>query len=271
MSELPELKIIRRSIARHATYKKIVGFSVFKLKLKGGSLKDLNKKVLKSSFKEADLWGKSIVLRLMSGYYVWVNMQTTGFFVYQNKRQLEKLKYIRAEFNFANGSRLLFIDPRGHSYFKLLNDKQLKQSFLKVGVDPLGKKFNYQALLDLIRGRRTSVKNFLTNDRVFLGIGSIYADEICFAARIRPDKSVKLLKKNEIRRLYSSIGIILKKSIEYGGLTKYLLINPGKLRFDRFLRIYNRAGEKCYRCGSKRIIKKKIGGVNSFYCSGCQN
>ena len=38
-------------------------------------------------------------------------------------------------------------------------------------------------------GRRAPLKALLTDQRIVAGIGSIYADEICFRARLRPDRA----------------------------------------------------------------------------------
>jgi formamidopyrimidine-DNA glycosylase len=139
-----------------------------------------------------------------------------------------------------------------------------------LGIDPLGKSFNYSVFLKLLKNRSTSIKNFLTNDDVLFGIGKVYADEICFEARINPNRGMKTLKKSEINRIYTATKKMLKKSMEYDGLSIYLPVSYKKLRFDRFLKVYEREGEKCKRCNGT-IKKEKIVKPTYFFCPLCQN
>lgn len=270
MPELPELKIMCRQIANNAIGKKIVDLKIYKLKLRSVTQKELKSKIIGSSLKTMNCLGKTIVMKFSSSYYLQINLQSTGFFVYKSKKDSLSEKYTRAEFILSNGSRILFIDPRGYSYFKLMNHSQLKRELVHLGIDPLSKKFNYSIFLTFFRNRTTSIKNFLINKKIIFGIGTVYGDEICFEARVRPDRPVNTLKTSEIKRIFKAITKILKKSMEYDGLTLYLPVSNRTIRFDRFLKVYKRDGKSCRRC--KGIVKKeKIGKTNSFYCPLCQS
>ena len=109
------------------------------------------------------------------------------------------------------------------------------------------------------------------NKKVFLGIGNVYSDEICFKARVNPTRGIKTIRQAEKKRLFKSIKKILKRSMEYDGLSFYLPVSNKKLRFDRFLQVYNREGENCQYCRSGVIKKDKLSSRNYFYCPLCQN
>jgi formamidopyrimidine-DNA glycosylase len=269
MSELPEIKVMRRQIINNIISKKIVDFKVDDFDLRNGQLSTFKKKLTSSRIKDIYVFGKSLVFKLSSSYYILVNMQSTGFFHYI-KKDLD-VEYIRSEIIFSDKSKLLFIDQRGYSYFQLLNQKQFNKQLLVLGVDPLSKTFDYGRFLDLLRRRTTGIKNLLVNQKAILGIGNIYGDEISFDARIRPDRGIKTLKTAEIKRLYKSMGKILKKSLEYDGLSRYLPMSKKKIRFDRFLRVYGREGNNCWRCKSGKIVKQKTGNSYSYFCPLCQN
>jgi len=273
MSELPEIKIMRRQIARSVLGKKISGFNIGKLKLKDSSLGEFKKKIVASYIKKMYPIGELFILKLVSGYYIAVNMQSTGYFVYvpPSKQKDYNPKHIRAEFIFTGGVKLFFIDTRGFSYFKLFNQKQFNQAGLKFAIDPMSEKFTWSVFSKMLSRRTTGVRNFLINDDVFLGIGNVYADEICFQARIHPGKSIKILRSSERRRIFTAIGKILRKSMGYDGLALYLPESHKKLRFDHFLRVYNKEGEKCYRCKTGRIVREKVGASWAHYCPMCQN
>jgi len=269
--ELPEIKNMRRQIANNIISKKIVDFRLSNLKLHGGNIDDFKNKIINSRIKEITVLGEEIVFNLDSSFWLLANMQSTGFFVYVPVNNTEEFKYIRSEFIFADDSKLLFIDSRGYSYFKLLGDKEFSKEVLSIGVDPLSKKFNYSIFSNLFNRRTTSVKNFLINDDILLGIGNIYSDEICFEARVNPIKSVKQLTSAETNRIFKAITKILKKSLEYDGLDMYLPVSNKKIRFDRFLAVYGKEDENCQRCRLGIIKKEKVGSNTCFYCPNCQN
>ena len=104
------------------------------------------------------------------------------------------------------------------------------------------------------------------------GIGNIYADEACFAAKIKPMRLSGSLKTKEIKDLYDCIPKILRFAISKGGTTadNYVRTDGSKGQMIKYLKVYQRDGKKCVRCGS--IIKKvRLGGRGTHYCSNCQN
>jgi len=268
MPELPELKVMRRQIVNHTIGKRIVDFKIYNLKLRGGEASDFVGKTIGVYLKEIFVLGKTLVVKLASSYYILANLQSTGFFVLATST--ETIKNIRAEFIFADNSRLLFVDNRANSYFQLMNQKQLNQAMLEIGIDPLSKEFSYEMFVDLLRRRTASIKNLLTNDKVFLGLGKVYGNEICFEARVKPDKGIKELRPAEIKRIYSAIKKVPEKSLEYDGLSFYLPVSNKQLRFDGFLNVYNREGQKCRRCQVGVIQKAKTGQSALYFCPLCQ-
>ena len=104
------------------------------------------------------------------------------------------------------------------------------------------------------------------------GIGNIYADEICFEARIRPDRGVKLLSGAEKRRIYKAIGKILRRAVQYRGTTfsDYRDGSGKKGNYSQQLKVYGRTGKKCLRCKQGVVKKIKVGQRGTHYCSLCQ-
>jgi len=103
------------------------------------------------------------------------------------------------------------------------------------------------------------------------GIGNIYASEILFSARINPLRRAKTIKWNEIQRLHRSIKKILTKAIKLKGtsVNDYRDLSGEKGNFQKMLKVYQRAGKKCRRCG--KVIKRiKQGQRSTFYCPHCQ-
>ena len=73
------------------------------------------------------------------------------------------------------------------------------------------------------------------------------------------------------RRLYQAIRYIVSKSIRLGGTTMRDWLHPDRSegRYWQARLAYQRAGEKCRRCGG--IIKRiKVASRGTFICEKCQ-
>ena len=109
------------------------------------------------------------------------------------------------------------------------------------------------------------------DQKIIVGIGNIYSDEILWRAKIHPFKKTNLLKEKQIKEIYKYIKIVLKKAIELKGesFSDYRTPEGKKGFFDKERKAYQRTGEKCSRCGEK-IIRKKIGARSAHFCPKCQ-
>ncbi|NQS90530.1 DNA-formamidopyrimidine glycosylase, partial [Patescibacteria group bacterium] len=79
------------------------------------------------------------------------------------------------------------------------------------------------------------------------------------------------LKKEEIKSLYENLLSILQEAISYRGssVDTYVNLQGEKGEFEPYLRVYGRKGKSCKRC-TNPIVKKKIGGRGTYFCSKCQ-
>src|SRR5918992_5542518 len=55
---------------------------------------------------------------------------------------------------------------------------------------------------------------WLMDQHSIAGIGNVYADEILFHARLRPQRDIPALGPRELKRLFQSLRKVLKKAIE---------------------------------------------------------
>ena len=139
------------------------------------------------------------------------------------------------------------------------------------GMEPLSKAFTLKKFKETLKGKR-AIKQILMDQERVAGIGNIYSDEICFCARVRPDRKVNTLAENEIKSLRSCVKKILKLAIKYRGTTfkDYKDVAGRQGNFSNFLKVYDREGEKCMRCDAV-LQKKRLGGRGSVFCSSCQH
>jgi formamidopyrimidine-DNA glycosylase len=125
----------------------------------------------------------------------------------------------------------------------------------------------------LLIARRTKLKPLLMDQHFIAGIGNMYADEILFAAGLRPDRSSDTLTAQEIRRLYRSMVETLSEAVKHRGSSladeQYRDLFGDIGAFQRLHNVYDREGEACPRCRST-ISRVKYAGRSSFFCPHCQ-
>jgi formamidopyrimidine-DNA glycosylase len=174
----------------------------------------------------------------------------------------------------SDKSKLYFNDIRMFGYLQLTNQKQLNQILNKnYGIEPLTPNYTWENFQQVFSNRKTSVKNILLNQKLIAGIGNIYADEICFFAKILPSHSASTLTPLELKQLFIGCEKILKLSIQHRGtsFSDYRDASGKKGNFLQLLQVYQRANKKCLRCKKGIIQKIKISGRSSHYCPLCQS
>jgi len=116
-----------------------------------------------------------------------------------------------------------------------------------------------------------SIKAQLLDQSIVAGIGNIYADEICFASGIHPNRKANTILKEEQEKIVANTIEILNEAIKCGGSTiqSYVNGNGDKGGYQFHHKVYGKDGDECSECGNK-IIKMKIVGRSTHYCGKCQ-
>lgn len=173
-----------------------------------------------------------------------------------------------------SGRELRFIDPRRFGRMGLhVPDRQTgdvqSSGFAGPGQEPL--RISKTDFRELFRGRRTSIKAALLNQKLLHGVGNIYADESLFRAGIRPRRMAARLTAAELDRLHSALQKILREAIRLGGSSVSDYVNAdGERGFFQFRHnVYMRTGEPCLVCKTpiRRVV---VGGRGTHYCPSCQ-
>ena len=139
----------------------------------------------------------------------------------------------------------------------------------KLGPEPLGGWTLAEFENRLVKKPKSRIKLVLMDQSFVSGIGNIYANEILFYARVRPDRLIGSLTENEKKRIFDGIQFILKKGIEMGGSSEntYVNLDGKKGNFMDYAKVYQQ--KICKVCGG-RIIKQQLGGRGTYYCPNCQ-
>ncbi len=171
-----------------------------------------------------------------------------------------------------SGMELRFHDPRRFGTVLWLQGDPLLHPLLKdLGPEPLGPGFTARHLYELSRNRSTSVKAFIMDSHIVVGVGNIYACESLFMAGIRPALAAGKVSLPRYERLAAAIREVLAASIEMGGTTLRDFLNesgePGY--FAQTLRVYGREGQPCHTCATP--IQRRVQTARStFHCPRCQ-
>src|SRR5262249_2555189 len=89
-------------------------------------------------------------------------------------------------FHMSSGARVSFNDPRRFGSMKVLTRGALPDEPLlrALGPEPLGNEFDAAMLARACRGKATSIKAALSDQRVVAGLGNIYVCEALHRARL---------------------------------------------------------------------------------------
>ena len=169
------------------------------------------------------------------------------------------------------GKSMRFRDPRRFGSF-LWSDNTDEHPLLRnLGPEPLGCAFDGDYLAMKARGRRVSIKQFIMNAAVVVGVGNIYASEALFAAGIHPRRRTDRIAKARLCLLADAIKDVLQRAITAGGTTLRDFHGsdgePGY--FQQKLDVYGRGDLPCNRCKAPLTVIV-LGQRSTFYCKRCQ-
>lgn len=285
MPELPEVETIRRDLASCVLHKKIKKVDVKKSRLVRNSASFFVKSLKNNEFTGIDRVGKLIIFVLKNKEYLLVHLKMTGQLIYQDKKSqiagghsynsdemVYPNKYTYIIFTFSDGSNLYFNDMRTFGYLQVVDEKELDRIKSAYGIEPIDPEVKLSDWRKVFINRRTNLKALLLNQKVIAGIGNIYADEICFASRIRPDRPVFKLTKSEVDLLFKNSKRILQQAIKKRGTTfnNYVDGQGQKGNFVKYLRVYGRTGKICLNCRKVKIKRIKLAGRSTHFCPNCQ-
>lgn len=170
------------------------------------------------------------------------------------------------------GHVLALNDPRRFGSIDLVRSDawQAYAPFTRMGPEPLGTGFDTDALAAALKGKATSIKAALLDQRIVAGLGNIYVCEALNMAGIAPTRAAGRIGRARLALLVAAIREVLSAAIQAGGSTLRDYARPdGELGyFSRQWRVYGREGEPCG-CGGT-VVRRVDGGRSTFYCPACQ-
>jgi formamidopyrimidine-DNA glycosylase len=214
--------------------------------------------------------GKYLIVEVSSGETLIMHLGMSGWFhvARTGDRSRPADPHDHVIFVMSSGQSVVFNDPRRFGFMDLAGGESGDYPSLRVmGPEPLSRAFNADTLARACRGKRTSLKVALLDQRVVGGLGNIYASEALHHAALSPLRQASTIATAAGRprpgavRLAEGIKAVLNAAIRRRESP------DGSARF----RVYEREGRRCLRrgCGGT-ITRITQAGRSTFFCPKCQ-
>ncbi len=258
MPELPELEVIREHLQSELPGKRIERFRI----LKPYALKNLF---------DGDLQNEEVRAITRRGKYLMIHLDAITIVLHLMLRgrvrtsdRCRMRKSLTAFIRFTDGDCLEFEEPGTQKMLKLYvyrKDDRIPH-IERLGHEPLAPGFDVRTLRFLVLQASCQLRSFLRSQKYIAGIGSAYADEILWAAKLSPFKHTASLDEQELVRLLRAIKDVLGDAVVQ--VRRY-----GYSEKRDFLHIHGKKGIPCPRCG-ERILTVSFSRRDMYYCPDCQ-
>ena len=269
MPELPEVETTKNGISPWVTGNTIEKLIIRVSKLRWMIESDIKKKPLGKVVQSVKRRAKYILLEMDHGSAI-IHLGMSGS-LRIIKSDEPPMKHDHFDIVFKNGISLRYRDPRKFGAFFWSHNPSSHRLFQRLGPEPLCDEFSEKYLWEKSRKRKVTIKQFIMNSQVVVGVGNIYASESLFLAGIRPSIKTGRLSRKRMKKLVEAIKKILIQAIKSGGTTLQDFYmsdgNPGY--FKQKLKVYGREKEPCVKCGEPISIRI-LGQRSTFYCRICQ-
>ena len=269
MPELPEVETTRRGIKPYIHQQTVSEVIVRQPKLRWPVPPEIHQMEgqLVESVKRR---GKYILLETVTGTAL-IHLGMSGSLrIVEAGAKVEKHDHV--DIVLSTGKSVRLRDPWRFGAFLWTTQNPFKHKLIRsLGPEPLTDEFNADYLYQVSRGRSMSIKQFIMNGHVVVGVGNIYACESLFMSGISPKWAAGKVSKVRYQRLVDEIKTVLANAIAQGGTTlqDFLQVEGSPGYFKQELNVYGRAGLPCLQCANP--IKQITQGQRStFYCVKCQ-
>lgn len=140
-----------------------------------------------------------------------------------------------------------------------------------LGPEPFDAELTPQYLQERLQKTNRKIKVVLLDQRLLVGLGNIYVDEVLFRSQIHPEREASSLTVEEIERIYEATVTTLGEAVKRGGSTIRTYINSqGQIgSFQELLNVYGKKRRTV--CDLRYDIRKTVvGGRGTHYCPICQ-
>jgi formamidopyrimidine-DNA glycosylase len=275
MPELPEVETMVRGLRPALEGRELRSVKVRDpFLLQGSTAKAFERRGQGAEVSRVGRRGKWVVMELAgrAGLIVIQPRMTGGFWLVPPERP----EHVRLEFHLDGSPRTVwYCDTRRLgkiAWYPGLDDAE--RAFRRShGPDAL--EIDCAELSARLARTARGIKSTLMDQKVLAGIGNIYADEICFRAKLHPLRTASKLAATDVGRIHNAIRTVLAEAIAAEGSSfdaAYRTVVGLEGGFLAANAVHRRKGQPCPRCLTP-IDKTRIVGLigrPTYFCPRCQ-
>ncbi len=286
MPELPEVETVRRGLTPAMEGRRILAARANRADLRFPFPERFAERLSGTRVERLDRRAKYLLARLGSGETLLMHLGMSGRFSIEAddlSRQPGDFVYApaanpahdHAVFEMEGGATVTYNDPRRFGFMTIFpTEAEDAQPFLaSLGPEPGSNAFSGAHLDAALKGRRSSIKAALLDQKVVAGLGNIYVCEALWRARISPKRIAATIPGARSERLAHAVRAVIAEAIEAGGSTlrDYAGADGAMGYFQHRFDVYGREGEACRTpdCGGT-VVRTVQQARSSFHCPGCQ-
>ena len=275
MPELPEVESTRRHLEGPLVGRTVTKVEVGRPRMIRHQARaaDFRDRLVGRKLHELDRHGKFMLGRLEGDITLIMHLGMSG------RMQLadvgdERPPHSNVVLAFDDEIELRLVDPRTFGFMVAVTPEEYdSMSVAALGPDALTALPPRREMIRFLADRTAPIKTLLLDQRFVAGLGNIYADEVLHRSQIAGARHGGSLTPEEVGRVRSAIGPVLRAGLKAGGTSlddlAYLLPDGRAGEFVAQLQVYGREGESCRRCGAA-IRRQVIAQRSHFSCPECQ-
>ncbi|MBN9511018.1 MAG: bifunctional DNA-formamidopyrimidine glycosylase/DNA-(apurinic or apyrimidinic site) lyase [Alphaproteobacteria bacterium] len=278
MPELPEVETVMRGLAARLAGRTIRHAAIARPDLRWAFPPALAARLTGARVLGFRRRAKYMLMRLDRGESLLIHLGMSGRMLIAPSSAAAAVAHEHFWLESDDGWRVGFVDPRRFGALDLVatDAEDAHRLLAGLGPEPLDDGFTPALLGAALRGRRTSIKAALLDQRAVAGLGNIYVSEALHRAGISPLRVAHTIPGRRAERLVPAIKAVLEEAIAAGGSSLRDYVQPdGALGyFQHAWRVYGREGEACPACpgvpactGIRRVVQSARA---SFYCPRTQ-
>jgi formamidopyrimidine-DNA glycosylase len=278
--ELPEVEAVRRQLRRVMEGARIERVETRRADLRSPFPRDFRARLEGQKVNELRRRAKYLLADLESGDTLLMHLGMSGSFrvmkgqrnavqgdFYFERGRLDAHDHVL--FTMSSGATIVFNDPRRFGQMDIIAAGALdsNRALKSLGPEPLDRGFNAKTLAQKLKGKKTTLKAALSDQRVVAGLGNIYVCEALHRAQLSPKRRASTLAtasgepRPGAEALTEAIQAVLRDAIA----------RQHRYQGDDRFRVYDREGQRCLRRGCPGIIKRIVqAGRSTFFCPVCQ-
>lgn len=264
MPELPEVEAVRRELQPVMEGVRFEEVVLNRPNLRTAFATDFADRLEGHTVQSVQRRGKYLLVELSSSEILLMHLGMSGSFRVDNETGAYG-RHDHVVFRMSSGATIVFNDPRRFGFMDIVSRQALAElrGVGALGPEPLSDAFDGAALARACRGKKTSLKAALSDQRVVAGLGNIYVSEALHRAHLSPKRRAATIAtktgtpRESATRLAQAIKKVLEDAVDRGDANRF--------------RVYGRDGKRCPTRGCAGIIRRITqSGRSTFFCPVCQ-